>query len=117
MACVASFQIWDSPFNCIDPVVVFFSTGSDRPSFFSWQRLNPRTGDEGDEVTMKDVYEEFNTKVASRFRIAEFRSKVSTKSYAFEKHEVPNQADYLEVMYSVRSGQGKMALLVAATVS
>ncbi|XP_043238456.1 DNA polymerase alpha catalytic subunit-like isoform X1 [Amphibalanus amphitrite] len=64
------------------------------------RRLNPRTGEEGDEITMKDVYEEFNNKIASRFKIAEFRSKVSTKSYAFEKFEVPNQADYLEVMYS-----------------
>ena len=52
---------------------------------------------------MKDVYEEFNNKVAGRFKIAEFRSKVSTKSYGFEKFDVPNQADYLEVMYSVRS--------------
>ncbi|XP_037088762.1 DNA polymerase alpha catalytic subunit-like [Pollicipes pollicipes] len=64
------------------------------------RRLNPKTRVEGDEITMKDVYDEFNSRVANRFKIAEFRSKVSTMNYAFEKFDVPNQADYLEVMYS-----------------
>lgn len=54
-----------------------------------------------DPVTMMDVYQEFNTSVAQKYKILEFKSKKVTKNYAFEKFEVPNEADYLEVRYSV----------------
>lgn len=51
-----------------------------------------------DKVTMKDVYEEFSA-VAQKYRIEEFRTKVTTKRYAFDKPDVPAEADYLEVLY------------------
>ena len=57
---------------------------------------------EGHEVSMDDVYKEFNEKVAERYKIAEFRTKTSEKLYAFEHVDVPNKADYLEVQYSAR---------------
>ncbi len=55
---------------------------------------------EGDEVEAKDLEAEFNSKVASRFKIAEFRSRLVDKMYAFEHLEVPHRGEYLEVQYS-----------------
>lgn len=57
---------------------------------------------EGDEVSMEDVYKEFNGKIAERYKISEFRSKTSEKFYAFEHTDVPNQSEYLEVQYSAK---------------
>uniref|UniRef100_A0A6A7FRZ6 DNA polymerase n=1 Tax=Hirondellea gigas TaxID=1518452 RepID=A0A6A7FRZ6_9CRUS len=67
------------------------------------KRVNLKTKEViGDEVTMKDVYDEFNDKVTKRFDIKEFKSRSVKKKYAFEKLEVPNEADYLEVCYSAQ---------------
>eukprot|EP00095_Tigriopus_kingsejongensis_P006205 snap_masked-scaffold252_size238019-processed-gene-1.18 protein:Tk06205 transcript:snap_masked-scaffold252_size238019-processed-gene-1.18-mRNA-1 annotation:"dna polymerase alpha catalytic subunit" len=55
--------------------------------------------DTGLEVAMADVYNEFATKTAARYKIPEYRSKVSTMKYAFEYTDVPDSADYLEVQY------------------
>ncbi|UYV73481.1 POLA1 [Cordylochernes scorpioides] len=52
------------------------------------------------EVTMKDVYLEFNDQIASKFNISEFRSKPCKMSYVFGKPGVPKHSDYLLVRYS-----------------
>lgn len=54
-----------------------------------------------DPVGMMEVYQEFNSTVVQKYKILEFKSKKAKKNYAFEKFEVPNEADYLEVRYSV----------------
>ena len=55
---------------------------------------------DGREVSMTDVYKEFNAKIAEKYKISEFRSKTSEKLYAFEYTDVPNKAEYLEAQYS-----------------
>ena len=51
-----------------------------------------------------DVYEEFNSKVAERYKILQFKSRRVTKKYAFEPTSVPRQSEYLEVKYSAEYG-------------
>ena len=45
--------------------------------------------------------QEFNDMFAEQFRIMKFSSKVVEKKYAFEKTDVPDCSQYLEVKYSV----------------
>ncbi|KAK9497008.1 hypothetical protein O3M35_012802 [Rhynocoris fuscipes] len=51
-------------------------------------------------VTMSDVYEEFNTKISEKYKIKQFKSKKSTKKYAFGHEGIPIESEYLEVRYS-----------------
>lgn len=53
-----------------------------------------------DEVTMMDMYEEFNNSVASELGLKEFKSRKVTKNYCFNLPDIPAQSDYLEVRYS-----------------
>lgn len=62
--------------------------------------LDPDTNEEK-EISMIDVYREFNSKVCSKFNIKQFKSKKVTKKYAFGKPGIPKESDYLEVIYSV----------------
>ena len=65
------------------------------------ERVDARSGKPtGDEVSIKDVYEEFNGKVADRYKILEHKSKMSVKNYAFEHADVPESGEFLEVQYS-----------------
>ena len=57
---------------------------------------------EDEEITIKDVEEEFNSKVSNAYKIPEFRRKPVEMSYAFEHLDVPDQAQYLEVRYSAK---------------
>ncbi|XP_065059619.1 DNA polymerase alpha catalytic subunit-like [Rhopilema esculentum] len=50
------------------------------------------------EVTMKDVYEEFNN-IATKMKIMNFKCKATKMKYAFELPDVPSESDYLEVLY------------------
>lgn len=50
---------------------------------------------------MMDVYEEFNSSVASELGLKEFKSRKVTKNYCFNLPDIPAQSDYLEVKYSV----------------
>jgi len=50
-------------------------------------------------ATIGDVYQEFNSKIAVRYKIPEFKSKPSRMSYAFQLEDVPDVADYLEILY------------------
>ncbi|KAH9631071.1 hypothetical protein HF086_017058 [Spodoptera exigua] len=52
------------------------------------------------EVTMMDMYAEFNSAVASELGLKEFKSRKVTKSYCFNLPDIPAQSDYLEVRYS-----------------
>ncbi|OQV12748.1 DNA polymerase alpha catalytic subunit [Hypsibius exemplaris] len=52
-----------------------------------------------DDVTSKDVQKEFRERIMPEYRIGSFRSMQKTKKYAFEKTEVPDEAEYLEVRY------------------
>ncbi|XP_062982560.1 DNA polymerase alpha catalytic subunit [Elgaria multicarinata webbii] len=51
-------------------------------------------------VTMMDIYQEFNDRVAEKYKIMKFKSKKVEKNYAFEIPDVPVKSDYLEVRYS-----------------
>lgn len=57
---------------------------------------------DNDEVSIEDVYQEFNDKIAPRYQISEHKSKPRRMKYAFEYSDVPNEADYLQVMYSAK---------------
>lgn len=50
---------------------------------------------------MMDLYEEFNSAVASELGLKEFKSRKVTKNYSFNLPDIPAQSDYLEVKYSV----------------
>ncbi|KZS08622.1 DNA polymerase [Daphnia magna] len=63
--------------------------------------IDPRTGqDTGVPVNFMDVYEEFNTRVADRYKIAQFKSRRVLKKYGFEPASIPRESEYLEVKYS-----------------
>lgn len=64
------------------------------------KRMNLKTKEETENVTMIDVYQEFNSKVSARFKILQFKSRMIKKKYAFENYEVPEESEYLEVRYS-----------------
>ncbi|KAM5221113.1 DNA polymerase alpha catalytic subunit [Ctenodactylus gundi] len=59
----------------------------------------------GTPVTMKDVYDEFDEKIAAKYKIMKFKSKVLEKNYAFEIPDVPEKSEYLEVRYSAEVPQ------------
>ncbi|XP_028655248.1 DNA polymerase alpha catalytic subunit isoform X1 [Erpetoichthys calabaricus] len=70
------------------------------------KQINLKTGEETDNpVTMMQVYQEFNDKIAEKYKIMKFRSKKVEKNYAFEIPDVPVKSEYLEVRYSAELPQ------------
>ncbi|XP_050350996.1 DNA polymerase alpha catalytic subunit [Nymphalis io] len=64
-------------------------------------KLDPITLEPTDqEVTMMDVYQDFNSSVASELGLKNFKSRKVTKNYCFNLPDIPAQCDYLEVKYS-----------------
>ncbi|XP_047543862.1 DNA polymerase alpha catalytic subunit [Vanessa atalanta] len=64
-------------------------------------KLDPITLEPTDqEVTMMDVYQEFNSTGASELGLKNFKSRKVTKNYCFNLPDIPAQCDYLEVKYS-----------------
>nr|XP_033803913.1 DNA polymerase alpha catalytic subunit isoform X2 [Geotrypetes seraphini] len=61
--------------------------------------------DTGTPLTMMDVYQEFNERIAEKYKIMKFKSKKVKKSYAFEIPDVPDMSEYLEVKYSAELPQ------------
>jgi len=64
---------------------------------------NPKTGETlagNTEVTSMDMYNEFNSKIAKKYRILEHKCKPVEKLYAFEHTDIPDVGQYLEVLYS-----------------
>ena len=53
------------------------------------------------EVTLLNVYEDFNNNIATKLHLDEFKSKKVVKNYAFHP-SVPTQSEYLEVRYSAK---------------
>ncbi|XP_063811770.1 DNA polymerase alpha catalytic subunit isoform X2 [Pseudophryne corroboree] len=60
----------------------------------------PSGKDLGIPVTMMNVYQEFNDRIADKYKIMKFKSKKAEKNYAFEIPDVPASSEYLEVRYS-----------------
>ena len=58
----------------------------------------PLPGDK--EVAPMDMYNEFNNKIAKRYKILEHKCRPVEKSYAFEHTDIPDNGQYLEVLYS-----------------
>ncbi|XP_053168394.1 DNA polymerase alpha catalytic subunit isoform X2 [Hemicordylus capensis] len=56
-------------------------------------------------VTMMNIYEEFNDRIAVKYKIMKFKSKKVEKNYAFEIPDVPAKSDYLEIRYSAEYHQ------------
>ncbi|CAL1297484.1 unnamed protein product [Larinioides sclopetarius] len=57
--------------------------------------------DTGRPVSMQDVYSEISG-IMQKMKISEFRSKKSTKRYAFSVTDIPDACEYLEVQYSAQ---------------
>uniref|UniRef100_A0A8I3QPP2 DNA polymerase n=1 Tax=Canis lupus familiaris TaxID=9615 RepID=A0A8I3QPP2_CANLF len=69
-------------------------------------KIDLNTGKETETlVTMKDVYDEFDEKIAAKYKIMKFKSKPVEKNYAFEIPDVPEKSEYLEVRYSAEMPQ------------
>ena len=47
-----------------------------------------------------DLYNEFNSKIAKRYKIMEHKCRPVEKCYAFEHNDIGNVGQYLEVVYS-----------------
>ena len=59
-----------------------------------------RTGkDTGTPVSFMEVYEEFNSRVAERYKILQFKSRRVLKKYGFDPPTIPRESEYLEVKY------------------
>jgi DNA polymerase alpha subunit A len=54
-----------------------------------------------EDVTMMDVYKEFNERIAERYKILQYKSRKVERNYAFSIPDVPVKSEYLEVMYPV----------------
>ncbi|XP_053511751.1 DNA polymerase alpha catalytic subunit isoform X2 [Artibeus jamaicensis] len=64
-------------------------------------KVDLNTGKETETpVAMKDVYNEFDEKIATKYKIMKFKSKIVEKNYAFEIPDIPEKSEYLEVRYS-----------------
>eukprot|EP00092_Neocalanus_flemingeri_P020784 GFUD01022520.1.p1 GENE.GFUD01022520.1~~GFUD01022520.1.p1 ORF type:complete len:1437 (+),score=492.07 GFUD01022520.1:76-4386(+) len=63
---------------------------------------NTKTGDVNEDkpVTTMDLYNEFNDKIAKRYKINEHKCRPVEKLYAFEHSDIPDSGQYLEVVYS-----------------
>ncbi|MBZ3875262.1 DNA polymerase alpha catalytic subunit, partial [Sciurus carolinensis] len=69
-------------------------------------KVDLNTGKETETpVTMKDVYDEFDERIAAKYKIMKFKSKTVEKNYAFEIPDVPEKSEYLEVRYSAEVPQ------------
>ncbi|XP_027465136.1 DNA polymerase alpha catalytic subunit isoform X4 [Zalophus californianus] len=69
-------------------------------------KIDLNTGKETETVvTMKDVYDEFDEKIAAKYKVMKFKSKPVEKNYAFEIPDVPEKSEYLEVRYSAEMPQ------------
>ena len=53
-----------------------------------------------ERVEFKDMYEEFDQSVATKHKIMEYKCRKTTKKYAFEMADVPQESEYLEIIYS-----------------
>ena len=51
-------------------------------------------------VTFEALYSEFNMKYAEPQRIMKFTSRRVTRHYAFDQSDVPQESEYLQVVYS-----------------
>uniref|UniRef100_A0A4X2KS80 DNA polymerase n=1 Tax=Vombatus ursinus TaxID=29139 RepID=A0A4X2KS80_VOMUR len=70
------------------------------------EQIDITTGEKkGIPVTMKDVYQEFDEKTATKYKIMKFKSRKVEKNYAFEIPDVPEKSEYLEVRYSAELSQ------------
>ena len=59
------------------------------------------SGEETDTpVTFEALYAEFNAKYAEPLRIMRFTSRRVTRHYAFDQSDVPQESEYLQVVYS-----------------
>uniref|UniRef100_H2Y7K4 DNA polymerase n=1 Tax=Ciona savignyi TaxID=51511 RepID=H2Y7K4_CIOSA len=52
-----------------------------------------------EEVTPEAVYQEFDSDVATNYRIMKFKTKIVEKKYAFGEREIPHQSQYLQISY------------------
>lgn len=68
--------------------------------FLPREKILSKSATPTDNVTMKDVYTEFNDKYAEKYHIMKFSSRRVEKKYAFEFSDVPRESEYLEVRYS-----------------
>lgn len=67
-------------------------------------RVDKNGKDLGTPVEFKDVYNEFNEKIASKYQLMEFKCKKTFKKYTFEKTDIPKEHEYFEVIYPQASG-------------
>ena len=69
---------------------------------FYFQHYNMQTKTSTNEdVTMMDVYKEFNEKIAERYKILQYKSRKVERNYAFGIQDVPVTSEYLEIVYPV----------------
>jgi hypothetical protein len=69
---------------------------------FYFQRYNKQTKTSTNEdVTMMDVYKEFNEEIAEHYKILQYKSRKVERNYAFSIQDVPVTSEYLEIVYPV----------------
>lgn len=68
--------------------------------YFQHYNLETKTST-NEDVTMMDVYKEFNEKIAERYKILQYKSRKVERNYAFSIQDVPVTSEYLEIVYPV----------------
>jgi len=65
-------------------------------------KVNTKSGEisASELVGPMDLYNEFNNKIAKRYKINEHKCRPVEKLYAFEHSDIPDSGQYLEVVYS-----------------
>ena len=56
---------------------------------------------------MEDVYNEIDT-VLTRQRVGMYKIKPCTRKYAFEKTDIPKEAEYMKLLYPYDSKIGRL---------
>ncbi|XP_033119807.1 DNA polymerase alpha catalytic subunit-like [Anneissia japonica] len=69
----------------------------ERQVFLLPRETNQQTNE---PVGFRDIYEEFNSKIAEKYKLMKFKCRKVTKKYCFELHDVPAESEYLEVRYA-----------------
>nr|XP_039249931.1 DNA polymerase alpha catalytic subunit-like [Styela clava] len=64
--------------------------------------LLPREKDQstGEDVGLQDVYKEFDSTIASRYKIMIYKTKIVEKKFVFGESDIPEHSQYVEITYS-----------------
>ncbi|XP_065671533.1 DNA polymerase alpha catalytic subunit isoform X2 [Hydra vulgaris] len=98
-------KVWNEVSKCYVSCCVAVKN-IDRQLYILPRKMRHQNGkDINIPVDFKDVYEELHQGAVAKNKIMEFKCRKVLKKYAFDKVEVPYEAEYLELVYSADQPQ------------